>query len=97
MSKIRRWHHIIITLTIMVCLSGQAFGQEYKAYSKTSSRQLYFKLMYNEDRFGYSVEKDGTTDSFMYDRTDMRVSGDKLLMDNRILIDSEGLHVGLTV
>ncbi|MCD6249011.1 MAG: BamA/TamA family outer membrane protein [candidate division Zixibacteria bacterium] len=97
MRKISCWHSTVITLLLLSCLCSQTFGQEYKEYRQSSSRELYFKLMYNQDRFGYSVEENGTSDRFTCNRSDMVVRGDKLLIDNLLLVDSKGLHVGTTV
>lgn len=100
MNMISRWHITLITLLAigsLCCLGSQALGQEYKEYTKKPTRELYFKLMYTKNRFGYELDKEGSTDKFMFDRSDMRVSGDKLMFDDRILIDSEGLHVGSTL
>ncbi len=100
MNKISRRHITLITLLVIAslcCLGSQALGQEYKEYSKKPTRELYFKLIYTKNRFGYEIEKEGSTDEFMFNRSDMRVSGDKVMFDNRILIDSEGMHVGATL
>ena len=67
MNMINGWNRTMITLLLLGCLIGSASGQEYKEYSKKSAGELYFKLMYDEDEFGYSTEQDGTTNKVVFD------------------------------
>ena len=67
---------------------------EYKDYQQTSTKQALFKLKFSKRNIGFSREKDGIVEEFIYTRSDVRAADSRVNAGDQVVFDNGSFIIG---
>ena len=88
---------VIIVFTTLICwvaMVGMASPVEYEEYKRASSKELLFKVVFNEDHIGYVTEHGDTTEKLICGRSLIEVHEHEVTLDDELLFDRHGIQAG---
>jgi len=93
MRKTTLLHRFMIGAVSLIVAAGSVQAQ-YKEYQDSSTRELMFSLLFDEDFFGYSFTQDGEQNRFLWNHEAVKVRGQAVIVEGETILDGSGLNAG---